>query len=169
RKYYDTFIDLIKGTDLESERIEDVLAYPNEIPENIRQKVINNGGGYFNHNIFWEIMGPNAGGEPEGKLMQSINENFGSFEDFKMKFNEVATTHFGSGWAWLVLNSDDKLQIMPTLNQDNPISKSNFPLMGIDLWEHAYYLKYQNKRPEYIENWWNVVNWENVLSRYNQI
>jgi len=142
--------------------IEEILQNINEIPEKIRQAVINNGGGYANHKLFWQIMAPNAGGEPKGKLKDAIVETFDSFDEFKEEFSNAAATRFGSGWAWLVVGKDGKLQVTSTPNQDSPLMDGLTPILGLDVWEHAYYLKYQNKRPEYIENWWGVVNWRKV-------
>jgi Fe-Mn family superoxide dismutase len=136
------------------------------VPESIRTAVRNNGGGHANHTMFWQIMGPKAGGQPSGKLGEAINGAFGSFDNFKEKFAAAAMGRFGSGWAWLVKDSAGKLDIVSTANQDNPISDGKSPVMGIDVWEHAYYLKYQNRRAEYIAAWWNVVNWKEVEKRF---
>lgn len=135
------------------------------VPESIRTAVRNNGGGHYNHAMFWNIMGPKGGGAPTGELADAINSTFGSFDEFKTKFNNAAATRFGSGWAWLV-KYGSKLDITSTPNQDNPVMEGRFPVMGLDVWEHAYYLKYQNRRPEYIGAWWNVVNWEEVTKRF---
>ncbi len=151
--------------DLEQKSIEDLLAGINSVPENIRTAVRNNGGGHANHSMFWEIMSPNGGGQPTGAIADAINATFGSFEKFKEDFAKAATTRFGSGWAWLVLDGG-KLSIISTANQDNPIMDGKKPIMGLDVWEHAYYLKYQNKRPDYIGAFWNVVNWAEVNKRY---
>ncbi len=151
--------------DLEQKSIEDLLAGINSVPENIRTAVRNNGGGHANHSMFWEIMSPNGGGQPTGAIADAINATFGSFEKFKEDFAKAATTRFGSGWAWLVLDGG-KLSIISTANQDNPIMEGKKPIMGLDVWEHAYYLKYQNKRPDYIGAFWNVVNWAEVNKRY---
>jgi superoxide dismutase, Fe-Mn family len=136
------------------------------VPENIRTAVRNNGGGHINHSMFWEIMGPNAGGEPVGNVAQAITGTFGTFKDFKEKFMQAGATRFGSGWAWL-LKSGGKLEIASSPNQDSPIMEGKFPVMGLDVWEHAYYLKYQNRRPDYMAAWWNVVNWKEVEKRFN--
>ncbi len=136
------------------------------VPESIRTAVRNNGGGHINHSMFWQIIGPNAGGPPIGNLAQAIIGTFGGFDQFKEKFNAAATTRFGSGWAWL-LNSYGKLEITSTANQDSPVMEGKTPVMGLDVWEHAYYLKYQNRRPEYIAAWWNVVNWTEIEKRFN--
>ncbi len=146
--------------------IEEVLKSLNQVPEDIRTAVRNNGGGHYNHSIFWVIMSPNGGGEPAGSLGDAISGTFGSFQNFKDTFSKAALTRFGSGWAWLVKNGDGSLEVLSTPNQDNPISEGKYPLMGIDVWEHAYYLKYQNRRAEYIENWWNVVNWDAIAKRF---
>ncbi|RLL83940.1 superoxide dismutase [Petrotoga sp. HKA.pet.4.5] len=152
-----------------SKSIEDILKDLDNIPADIRTTVRNNGGGHYNHSIFWTIMGPNGGGEPSGKLAESIDKTFGSFDKFKEEFSNAAATRFGSGWAWLVLDNYGHLSILSTPNQDNPITYSLKPVLGLDVWEHAYYLKYQNKRPEYIQAWWNIVNWEAVTKRYEML
>jgi Fe-Mn family superoxide dismutase len=154
-----------KYPELAGKSIEDLLRDLNAIPEDIRTAIRNNGGGHYNHSIFWKIMSPNGGGEPIGELADAINSVFGSFENFKETFSNAAATRFGSGWAWLVINGS-RLEVLSTPNQDNPISQGMKPVMGLDVWEHAYYLKYQNRRPEYISNWWNVVNWESVNQRF---
>lgn len=155
---------LDKHPDLAGKSLEDLLSDLNAVPEDIRAAVRNHGGGTWNHNMFWEIMGPKMGGAPSGALTQALESAFGSFDAFKSEFEKAATTRFGSGWAWLVKKGDG-LAIVSTANQDNPLSEGLAPVMGIDVWEHAYYLKYQNRRPEYISNWWNVVNWEAVAER----
>jgi Fe-Mn family superoxide dismutase len=142
--------------------LEEILRNLNQLPEEIRTAVRNNGGGHYNHSLFWEIMKPNRGGEPKGKLKEEIEKNFGSFEEFKKLFSETAIKHFGSGWAWLVITSDKKLKVYSMLNQDSPLMNGDIPIMGIDVWEHAYYLKYQNRRAEYVEAWWHVVNWDKI-------
>jgi len=138
----------------------------NQVPEDIRTTVRNNGGGHANHTLFWQVMGPNAGGQPSGVLADAINQTFGSFDTFKEQLGKAATTRFGSGWAWLSADSSGKLQIESTANQDSPLMEGRTPLLGLDVWEHSYYLKYQNRRPEYIGAWWNVVNWPEVTRRY---
>ncbi|HET7840402.1 MAG TPA: superoxide dismutase [Terriglobia bacterium] len=135
------------------------------VPENIRTAVRNNGGGHANHSMFWTIMGPHKGGQPHGKIADAIKSAFGGFDQFKEKFNAAATTRFGSGWAWLV-NAGGKLDIYSTANQDSPVMDGKYPVMGLDVWEHAYYLKYQNRRPDYITAWWNVVDWDAVEKRF---
>ena len=154
-----------KHPELASKSLEDLLSDLNAIPEDIRTAVRNHGGGTWNHNMFWEIMGPKMGGMPDAELTKAIEAAFGSFDAFKAEFEKAATTRFGSGWAWLVKKGDG-LAVVSTPNQDTPISDGMAPILGIDVWEHAYYLKYQNRRPEYISNWWNVVNWEAVAQRY---
>lgn len=154
------------GPQLQGLAIEDLLRRINEVPEEIRTAVRNNGGGHANHTLFWEIMGPNAGGQPAGELAAAINSTFGSFENFKEEFSKAAATRFGSGWAWLVVNQEGKLQVYSTPNQDSPYMDGNVPILGLDVWEHAYYLKYQNRRPDYIAAFWNVVNWNAVAQRY---
>lgn len=153
--------------DLQNLPVEQLLAQINKVPENIRTAVRNNGGGHMNHSMFWKIMKKGGGGEPSGDLAAAIKSTFGGFSDFKAKFNQAATTRFGSGWAWLLLR-DGKLTIESTANQDNPIIDGGKAFLGLDVWEHAYYLKYQNRRPEYIEAFWNVVNWAQVAENYTQ-
>jgi Fe-Mn family superoxide dismutase len=153
-----------KHPELAEKSLEDLLSDLNAVPEDIRVAVRNHGGGTWNHNMFWEIMGPKTGGAPSGAVAQALESAFGSFDAFKSEFEKAATTRFGSGWAWLVKKGDG-LAVVSTANQDTPISEGLTPVMGIDVWEHAYYLKYQNRRPEYISNWWNVVNWEAVAER----
>jgi Fe-Mn family superoxide dismutase len=150
---------------LQSKSIEQLLREINGVPEADRQKVINNGGGHANHTMFWEIMGPRAGGSPSGKLAEAINSTFGDFNNFKTKLKEAAMGRFGSGWGWLV-HSGGKLAIISTANQDSPLMQGHFPILGVDVWEHAYYLKYQNKRADYVDAWWNVVNWTAVGQRF---
>ena len=156
----------VEGTSLEGVSIEEIFAGMSKHPVAVR----NNGGGFFNHNVFWSVMGPNAGGEPAGELLEAINSAFGSFADFKSQFNTAAATRFGSGWAWLVKQADGSLVVTSTPNQDNPLMDlaevKGTPLLTLDVWEHAYYLNYQNRRPEYIEAFWNVVNWEEVARRF---
>ncbi len=157
---------LEKHPELSNWSLEDLLVKLNEVPEDIRTAVRNHGGGHWNHTMFWEIMAPNAGGAPTGALANAINDTFGSFDTFKAEFEKAANGRFGSGWAWLVKKTDGGLAIVSTANQDNPLTDGLTPLMGIDVWEHAYYLKYQNRRPEYVTNWWNVVNWSEVARRF---
>ncbi|MBO2518727.1 MULTISPECIES: superoxide dismutase [Limnochorda] len=145
--------------------VEELLRRIDEVPESIRTAVRNNGGGHANHTLFWSVMGPGGGGEPTGELAEAISSTFGSFENFKETFSKAAAGRFGSGWAWLVVK-DGKLEVTSTPNQDSPLMEGQVPILGLDVWEHAYYLKYQNRRPEYIQNWWNVVNWAEVNRRY---
>lgn len=145
--------------------IEDLLKKLDSVPEDVKTAVQNNGGGHANHTLFWQILSPNGGGEPTGALADAIDEAFGSFDDFKETFNATAVGRFGAGWAWLVVDGG-KLEVIDTLNQDSPLSLGKTPILGIDVWEHAYYLNYQNKRPEYISAFWNVVNWDEVSNRY---
>lgn len=146
---------------------EEILSNLDEIPADIRTAVINNGGGYVNHKLFWTILSPNGGGEPTGKLADAIKESYGSFAKFKEEFSNAAATVFGSGWAWLVVNGN-KLEIMKTANQNTPLSEGKTPILTLDVWEHAYYLKYQNRRPEFIEASFNVFNWDEVAKRYEE-
>jgi Fe-Mn family superoxide dismutase len=139
--------------------IEEILSNIKDIPEDVRTAVQNNGGGHHNHTLFWESMKPGGSKEPNGKLLEQIKSSFGSFEEFKAKMTEAGVSRFGSGWSWLV-SSNDKLEVYSTANQDSPLMEGKAPVLGVDVWEHAYYLKYQNKRPDYIEAWWNVVNWD---------
>jgi len=152
--------------ELQKLSVDELLGQISKVPENIRTAVRNNGGGHINHSMFWKIMKPGGGGPPIGNLAQAIHATFGSFDAFKEKFNQAATTRFGSGWAWLV-KSGGKLDIISTANQDSPVMEGKYPVMGLDVWEHAYYLKYQNRRPEYIGAWWNVVNWAEIENRFN--
>ncbi|CAN5890719.1 superoxide dismutase SodA [soil metagenome] len=151
----------VEGTEMEGKSIEDILAMGADLPAAVR----NNGGGYHNHSLFWKIMGPNGSGKPSGELAQAIDSAFGSFDTFKEEFAKAAATRFGSGWAWLVVDGG-KLAVTSTPNQDSPVMEGKTPLLGLDVWEHAYYLNYQNKRPDYIDAWWNVVNWDQVAENY---
>jgi superoxide dismutase, Fe-Mn family len=151
-----------------SQSIEDILRNINDVPEAARQAVINNGGGHANHTLFWEIMGPNGGGEPSGALADAISKAFGNFTDFKAKINDAGVKRFGSGWAWLVADKGGALQVISTANQDSPLMQGHTPILGVDVWEHAYYLKYQNLRPKYLETWWNTVNWAEVAKRFGR-
>lgn len=160
---------LEKHPDWAAKSIEDILASLNSVPEDVRTAVRNNGGGHANHALFWPLMSPNAGGEPSGELAQALSNTFGSFANFKDQFTSAAVGRFGSGWAWLVLDGSGKLSIMSTPNQDNPISDGFKSVLGLDVWEHAYYLKYQNRRPDYIAAWWNVVNWNQVAETYMRL
>ncbi len=157
---------LEKHPPLQSKSIEDLLRSIDSVPEDIRTTVRNNGGGYANHALFWEIMGPNGGGEPGGALGDAIKKKFGSFQDFRTKVSTAGAGQFGSGWAWLVVDGSGNLDVYSTANQDSPYMKGHTPILGVDVWEHAYYLKYQNRRPDYLEAWWNTVNWDAVAQRY---
>jgi Fe-Mn family superoxide dismutase len=154
-----------KHPELAGKSLEDLLMDLNAVPEDIRTAVRNNGGGTWNHNMFWEIMAPNAGGGPKGELAKALESTFGSFDTFKSELEKAGMGRFGSGWAWLVKKGNG-LAIVSTANQDNPISEGMTPVLGVDVWEHAYYLKYQNRRAEYLTNWWNVVNWDAVAARF---
>ncbi|HSP41135.1 MAG TPA: superoxide dismutase [Gillisia sp.] len=160
--------DAIEGTENEGKNIENILKNLDKSNKAVR----NNGGGYYNHNLFWEILSPDGGGKPEGELSSAIDNAFGSFEAFKKEFSNAGATQFGSGWAWLCVHEGGKVEVCSTPNQDNPLMPGvgcgGTPILGMDVWEHAYYLKYQNKRPEYIEAFWNVVNWKEVAARYAQ-
>ena len=155
-----------KYPDLAVKSAEELIMNLNQIPEEIRTAVRNNAGGHVNHSMFWQIMAPNAGGEPSGALAEEINKYFGSFEEFKTKFNDAGTKRFGSGWVWLVRTKEGKLDVLSTANQDNPMSDGHMPIMGNDVWEHAYYLQYKNVRPDYLKAWWSVVNWQEINKRF---
>ena len=157
----------LEGTDLADKPVEEVVANLNAVPEDKRTAVRNNGGGHANHSLFWTILSPNGGGEPSGDLGEAINSAFGSFDSFKEEFSNAAATRFGSGWAWLTVESG-KLKVESTPNQDSPLMEGCTPILGLDVWEHAYYLNYQNKRPDYISAFWNVVNWEEVARRFGE-
>jgi Fe-Mn family superoxide dismutase len=166
KAYVDNLNKALEGqTALMSKPIEKLLREIAQVPDNIRQAVVNNGGGHANHTMFWEIMGPGAGGQPSGPLADDIKKTFESFDNFKAQLKQAGVSRFGSGWAWLVM-ADGKLKVISTANQDSPYMQGQVPVCGVDVWEHAYYLKYQNKRPDYIDAWWNVVNWANVAKRY---
>lgn len=170
-KHHNTYVTKLNAAlegkaDLEGKSIEDLISNLDAVPEDIRGAVRNNGGGHANHTFFWQVLGPN-GGEPSGALADDINATFGSLDDFKAKFEAAGAGRFGSGWAWLIVNRDGKLEITSTPNQDSPLMDgSGTPILGVDVWEHAYYLKYQNKRPDYLKAVWNVVNWEQVARNY---
>jgi Fe-Mn family superoxide dismutase len=168
RAYFDKFTAAIQGTDLESKSLTDIFAEISKAPAAVR----NNGGGFYNHNLFWVILSPSGGGEPIGKLAEAINAEFGSFEAFKTKFNDAAANRFGSGWAWLSVKADKSLCVCSSANQDNPLMDVHdcpgTPILGLDVWEHAYYLKYQNRRPDYIGAFWNLVNWNKVSENYEK-
>jgi superoxide dismutase, Fe-Mn family len=156
---------LAGNEELLSKSVEEVIANLDAVPEAARTAVRNNGGGHANHTLFWQILSPNGGGAPSGELADAINSKFGSFESFKEEFGKAATTRFGSGWAWLAVNNGE-LEVTSTPNQDSPLMEGKTPILGLDVWEHAYYLKFQNRRPDYITTFWNVVNWEEVSNRY---
>ena len=155
-------------SDLLSKDIEDILRNINDVPEAIRQAVINNGGGHANHSMFWQIMGPNGGGEPSGALADAIKKAFGGVDELKEKINDAGAKRFGSGWSWLVADKDGSLKVLSTANQDSPYMSGQTPLLGVDVWEHAYYLKYQNRRADYLKAWWNVINWAEVVKRFGR-
>jgi superoxide dismutase, Fe-Mn family len=158
---------LEKHPELQNKNAEDLIKDINGIPDAIRGAVRNNGGGHVNHTMFWEIMGPGKGGEPTGKIGEAIKSTFGSFDTFKTQLNDAGVKRFGSGWAWLV-DAGGKLAIESTANQDNPMMEGKKPIFGVDVWEHAYYLKYQNRRPDYLAAWWNVINWDEVNKRFGK-
>jgi superoxide dismutase, Fe-Mn family len=168
-KHHQAYVDkanaALEGTEWADKPVEEVLKNLGSLPADKQTPVRNNGGGHYNHTIFWEIMGPNGGGAPGGALGDAINATFGSFDDFKAKVKEAGVNQFGSGWAWLV-HDGSGLAVVATPNQDNPISQGKTPILGVDVWEHAYYLKYQNRRPDYLDAWWNVVNWDAVAERF---
>jgi len=168
-KHHQAYVDKVnaalEGTDWADRDIADVIANLNDVPEDKRKAVRDNGGGHLNHTLFWEWMSPDGGGEPGGALADAIDDAFGSFDDFKSKMKDAGVNQFGSGWAWLV-HDGSGLAVVSTANQDNPITDGKRPLLGVDVWEHAYYLKYQNKRPDYIDAWWNTVNWAKVAEGF---
>jgi len=173
-KHHQAYINNVNNAlkahvDLESKSVEDLISNMNAIPEDIRNVVRNNGGGHANHTFFWTIIGPKAGGQPQGKVAEAINQTFGSFDAFKEKFAAAATSRFGSGWAWLTVSKDGKLEVSSSANQDSPLMEGKTPVLGIDVWEHAYYLNYQNRRPDYITAFWNVVNWAEVEKRFTAV
>ena len=174
-KHHNTYVtnlnNALAGTDLEDVPVDKLIADLSKVPDDKRTAVRNNGGGHSNHSLFWKLMKPGGGGEPTGELADAIKAAFGDFNAFKEKFAQAATTRFGSGWAWLVVGANGKLAVTSTPNQDSPLMKgvadvTGTPILGLDVWEHAYYLKYQNRRPDYIAAWWNVVNWDEVAARY---
>jgi Fe-Mn family superoxide dismutase len=166
KAYVDNLNSAIQGRhEVEGKTIEEILAKFSSLPEDIRQKVINNGGGHANHSLFWEILSPNGGGEPSGALAEAIRSTFGDTSNLKQKIKESALARFGSGWSWLVVNHG-KLEVMSTANQDSPIMQGMTPVLGVDVWEHAYYLRYQNKRADYVDAFWHVVNWNDVGVRF---
>ncbi len=168
-KHHNTYVtklnDAVQGTDLESKSIEEIIKNLDSVPEDKKTAVRNNGGGHLNHSLFWELLTPDAK-EVSGEVKEAIESKFGSVDEFKEKFEAAGAARFGSGWAWLVVNNGE-LEIVSTPNQDNPVSEGKTPILGVDVWEHAYYLKYQNKRPEYLKAFWNVVNWDKVNELYS--
>ena len=164
--YVTNLNNALKGTDGEGKSLGELMSTISKYPAAVR----NNGGGHFNHSLFWTLMGPGCGGDPSPELMQAIVDAFGSFSDFMTQFEQKGVTRFGSGWAWLIVAEDGSLRVTSTPNQDNPLmdiaEERGTPILGVDVWEHAYYLKYQNKRPDYLKAWWNVVNWDKVAERY---
>ncbi|MEK6844863.1 MAG: superoxide dismutase [Nanoarchaeota archaeon] len=172
-KHHQTYVDklneALNGTKFANMEIAEILKNINKIPRDKRQAVINHGGGHANHSLFWEIMSQRVGEKPEKQLAQEINSTFGSFENFKEQFTKTSLGIFGSGWAWLVINSNKKLEIIFTKNQDSPLMNNLKPILGLDVWEHAYYLKYQNKRANYIASWWKVVNWKKVEENFQKV
>jgi Fe-Mn family superoxide dismutase len=172
-KHHATYVNnlnaaLEKYPELQSKSAEDLIKDLNSVPEDIRTAVRNNGGGHVNHSMFWEIMGPNGGGQPTGPIADAITQSFGDFETFKKQFADAGAKRFGSGWVWLVKGEGGKLTITSTPNQDNPLMEGQYPILGNDVWEHAYYLRYKNVRAEYLNSWWNVVNWNEVNKRLSQ-
>jgi Fe-Mn family superoxide dismutase len=165
QKYIDTANEALSGTEWADKPAEEVLQNLGSLPNDIKTKVRNNAGGHANHSLFWTVMGPDGGGEPSGSVADAISDTFGSFKQFQEKFTETGVGQFGSGWAWLVLDGG-KLDVIGLPNQDSPVIEGKIPILGVDVWEHAYYLKYQNKRPDYIEAWWNTVNWDEVNNRF---
>ena len=166
KAYVDNLNKALEGeAALSAKPIDKLLREINQVPEKVRQAVINNGGGHANHSMFWEIMGSGGGGEPSGPLADDIKKSFESFDNFKAQIKQAGVSRFGSGWAWLAL-ADGKLKILSTANQDSPLMQGQTPILGVDVWEHAYYLRYQNRRPDYLDAWWKVVNWTNVAKRY---
>jgi len=171
-KHHQAYVNNLNGAiekhpDLGKHTAEDLLRNLNSVPEDIRTTVRNNGGGHVNHSMFWAIMKPGGGGEPTGKIAEQIRKDFGDFASFKKQFNETTAKQFGSGWGWVIWDGG-KLAITTTANQDNPLLHGKYPVLGNDVWEHAYYLKYQNKRPDYLAAWWNTVNWDEVNKRFEQ-
>lgn len=168
KAYFDKFTAALNDSEFAGKSIEEIFSNISKAPAVIR----NNGGGYYNHNLFWKVMSPNGGGNPTGKIAEAINSAFGSFDEFKSKFNEAAANRFGSGWAWLCAKADGSVSVCSSANQDNPLMDvadcKGTPVLGLDVWEHAYYLKYQNRRPDYIGAFWNVINWEQVNKNYEQ-
>jgi len=173
-KHHQTYLDNLNKAvsgrkEVEGKSVEQLLSDLNVVPEDIRTAVRNHGGGFANHNLYWEIMGPNKGGEPKEDLAEAIKKDFGTFAAFKEKFETAAKTHFGSGWAWLAVNKNGGLEVFSTPNQDSPLSVGKKPILVIDVWEHAYYLKYQNRRIEFVSAFWNVINWDAVSEKFKAV
>ena len=171
-KHHQTYVDKLNAaiegqSDLVYDNVDDLLRNFNKVPSDVQGAVRNHGGGHSNHSLFWQIMGPDGGGDPAGSLADALSQKFGSVKEFQEKFNAAATAHFGSGWAWLVVDGGN-LDVISLPNQDSPLMNGQTPILGLDVWEHAYYLKYQNKRPDYIEAWWNTLNWDAVNQRFEQ-
>ena len=164
--YVTNLNNAVAGTEWENKSVEEICRGIDRVPENIRTAVRNNGGGHANHTLFWNIMGPGKGGAPSGALAQAINAKWGSFDEFKAKFKQLGVGRFGSGWAWLVVKADGSIDAYSLPNQDSPLMQGDIPILGVDVWEHAYYLNYQNRRPDYLDAWWNVVNWDAVAQNY---
>ena len=174
-KHHQAYIDklnaAVKGTEYEKQDLKETLKDIDSVPEKLRNAIINHGGGHINHSLFWELLNPNhkkSEKQPKGKLFKEIEETFGSFDEFKKKFSEAALGRFGSGWAWLIINEDGELEVISTPNQDSPLMDNRIPILCLDIWEHAYYLKYQNKRADYIEAFFNIINWEGVEQLYEK-
>ncbi|HET9719744.1 MAG TPA: superoxide dismutase [Solirubrobacteraceae bacterium] len=171
-KHHQAYVDkangALQGTEWESKPVEEVLRNLSSLPSDKQTVVRNNGGGHLNHTLFWESMSPDGGGEPSGALAQAIESAFGSFSDFQAKIKDAGVNRFGSGWSWLI-HDGSGLAVVSTANQDNPVMEGQTPLLGVDVWEHAYYLKYQNRRPDYIDAWWNTVNWPKVAERFDAV
>jgi len=171
QKHHQGYVDklntaLKEHDDLFQNTVEELVAKLNELPDSVQQAVRNNGGGHANHSLFWTILSPDGGGEPEGDLLAAIESKFSDFQSFKEEFSSTAGSQFGSGWGWLVVNQQSELEVISTPNQDSPLTQGKTPILGVDVWEHAYYLNYQNRRPEYLNAFWNVVNWSEVADRY---
>jgi Fe-Mn family superoxide dismutase len=171
-RHHNTYVtnlnNAVAGTEFENMDIEELMRNLNKVPEDKRTAVRNNGGGHANHSMFWQIMGPNGGGEPTGAIADAIKQTFGSFDDLKNQVNAAGAGRFGSGWAWLSVDGSGNLKVESTPNQDTPLMEGRYPVLGVDVWEHAYYLKYQNRRPDYLAAWWNTVNWAAVNERYGR-
>ena len=170
-KHHNTYVtnlnNAVAGTEFENMDVDELMRHINDVPEDKRTAVRNNGGGHANHTMFWQIMGPNGGGEPTGEVAEAITQSFGSFDELKNQINAAGAGRFGSGWAWLTWDNG-QLKVESTPNQDSPLMEGRFPILGVDVWEHAYYLNYQNRRPDYLSAWWNTVNWDAVNQRYQQ-